>query len=180
MNNLTGRIMITISILAGMGILFHLVLNKEMGKVICKEWEAGYQVTLYDKKGNAFYELETPIQPGITELTDTVTEVSVSTGSPARDVFYYDRQNCKMSDMYFNPILIDHKYVAYMEERKLIIRDLFNQGILNEEIVRDFTKTANAMSAVISIRYLEEEGFVINYLKGEEFESVTEMIPFVH
>lgn len=82
-----------------------------------------------------------------------------------------------MSDMHFNPIRIDHKYIAYMEECNLIIRDLFNQGILNEEIVRDFVKTADAMSAVMSIRCLEEEGFVINYLKGEDYESITEYIP---
>lgn len=84
-----------------------------------------------------------------------------------------------MSDTYFNPILIDNKYIAYMEERNLIIRDIFNQGILNKRIERDFANTADAMSAVLSIQRLNDEDFVINYLKGEDYESVTEIIPLV-
>lgn len=179
MNNLTKRIIIAISILVCIGILSHSVLYKEMGKVTCTELDEGYQVTLYDKNGNVSFELETLVQPGITDLANNITEVSISVGSPARYVFYYDRLNCNMSDMYFNPILIDNKYIAYMEERNLIIRDIFNQGILSKRIVRDFANTADAMSAVMSIQRLDEGNFVINYLKGEDYESITEIVPMV-
>lgn len=179
MNYITRRIIIVISILVCIGIFSFLLLNKEMGKVTSKQIDGGYQVTLYDKKGHIFFELETPVQPGITDVTNTITEVSISTGSPARYVFYYDRQNCKMSDTYFNPILIDNKYIAYMEEGNLIIRDIFNQGILNKRMERDFANTADAMYAVLSIQCLNDEDFVINYLKGEDYESVTEIIPLV-
>lgn len=179
MNNLTKTIIPAILILIGIGILSHLVLNKEMAKVTCIELEEGYQLTLYDKRGNVFFELATPVQPGITDLPNNITEISISVGSPARYVFYYDRQNCKMSDTYFNPILIDNKFIAYMEERDLIIVDIFNQEILYKRIVRDFTETADAMSAVMSIQCLEEETFVINYLKGEDYESITEIIPIL-
>lgn len=179
MNNLTKTIIFAIAILVGIGILSHLVLNKELAKVTCIELEEGYQVTLYDKRGKVFFELDTPVQPGITDLASNITEISISVGSPARYVLYYDRQNCKMSDVYFNPILIDNKYIAYMEECDLIIRDLFNREILCKRIVRDFAKTADAMSAVMSIQCLEEENFVINYLKGEDYESITEIVPIV-
>lgn len=101
MNNLTKTIIPAILILVGIGILSHLVLNKEMAKVTCRE----------------------------------------------------------------------------LEERDLIIVDIFNQEILYKRIVRDFTETADAMSAVMSIQCLEEETFVINYLKGEDYESITEIIP---
>lgn len=96
MNHKTRRIIIAILILVCIGIYSFLLLNREMGKVTSKQLDEGYQVTLYDKEGHIFFEFDTPVQPGITDLTNTITEVSINTGSPARYVFYYDRQNCKM------------------------------------------------------------------------------------
>lgn len=52
-------------------------------------------------------------------MTDDVSEIGVSTGNPSRYVFYFDRQNTKISETFFNPILFDNRYVAYMEENKL-------------------------------------------------------------
>lgn len=100
----------------------------------------------------------------------------MSTGNPSRYVFYFDRQNSKISETFFNPILFDNMYVAYMEENKLILEDIFSEGILCEEIARDYSKMADPVSAVDSIEISENGEISLQYYKGDDMELVSEII----
>ncbi len=67
-------------------------------------------------------------------------------------------------------------YVAYMEDGKLTLRDTFNEDSLYMVISRDFTKTANPMSAIIAIEMQGRETIALSYYKGEDFEETSEII----
>lgn len=121
-----------------------------------------------------------PKEPGIGWVTENVIEIAISVGSPARYVYYIDLEEDKVSDIYFNPILVGDKYVAYMEEGKLILSDMFytdkQEDLLYMTIVRDFAMTADPMSAIMGIEPIDSENIELTYLTGEDCTEVTEII----
>lgn len=139
--------------------------------------EDGYKIMIYDKWNKMIKTDYSVVEPGVSELDDNIIEVVISTGNPASYIYYFDKKNIKLSKMFFNPILIENKYIAYMEEGALIITDLFQEGLLYKKIVRNFTKTANPSSAIIDIEIQDEENFMINYYKGEDYKEEMEVIP---
>ena len=92
----------------------------------------------------------------------------MSAGNPSRYVFYFNSQNTKISETFL--------YVAYMEDDRLILMDIFKEGTLYEAIERDFSEMANSISAVISIELLENGDILLQYYKGEDMQIVTEKI----
>ena len=136
----------------------------------------GYEVVLYGKRNEEFFSIVYPKEPEIISIADDILEISVSTGSPSRYTFYFDSKSVKISETFFNPMLIDNKYVAYMENGRLILVDIFREGILYKDIVRDFSKMADSISAVISIEPLENGDFFLQYYKGDEMQIITEKI----
>lgn len=132
----------------------------------------GYEVKLYDQVYNEVFSMIYPREPWIAEVTENVLEVGVSTGSPARNVFYFDKDSGRTSIGYMNSRLIDENYVAYMDNGELIFTDLFSEEIYLE-IKRDF---APAVDPVISIEMPDSETILLRYYKGEEFLEVQEAI----
>lgn len=142
--------------------------------------DEGYELVLYNQDKEEIFSMIYPREPRITDITESVLEISVSTGNPSRYVFYFDRQNGRVSETFFNPILFGGQYVAYMEENRLILTDLFEEGILHEEIIKDYSKTADPVSAVISIEVLENRDIMLQYYKGKDMEEVSEIVGTVH
>ncbi|MCM1091209.1 MAG: hypothetical protein NC092_02215 [Butyrivibrio sp.] len=63
-----------------------------------------------------------------------------------------------------------------MEGGQLILSDIFDRDLLYMTISRDFTKTANPMSAIISVEMQEEGNVVLLYYQGEACEEKSEII----
>lgn len=144
----------------------------------CEKTVDGYEVTLFDRKNNTVFDMVYPKEPWIREIDDDILEIGISTGLPSSYVFYFDKETSKISDTYFNSILLDSKYIAYMDDGELVISDLFDKRVFYKKITRDFTKTANPSSAIISIELVDEENLIIDYYKGEDYEEVAEVISF--
>lgn len=147
---------------------------------LCKKVEDGYELTIYNSSGAIILSEVYLKEPGISWVTENVMEIAISVGSPARYVYYIDLEEDKVSDVYFNPILVGDKYVAYMEEEKLILSDIFytdkQEGLLYMTIDRDFYKAANPMSAIVSIELIGSEIIELKYLTGEGHITVTEVM----
>lgn len=134
----------------------------------------GYEVILYDKKNNEVRKIVYPIEPWIKEVTNNILEIGVSTGAPSTYVFYYNKDTAKMSDTYFNSILFGNKYIAYMEStEKIILSDIFDEGILYKEVEENFTKCLNP---IINIEVLDNDNILLEYYAGENFEEKSELI----
>lgn len=106
-------------------------------------------------------------------------QIIFSVGSPARYVFYFDQENSRVTDLYFNPILVGDKYIAYMEDGELILTDIFQMGLLKKKISRDFSKTANPSSPILNIKMINDEMIELEYLAGENYIDIVETI-FIH
>ena len=53
--------------------------------------------------------------------------------------------------------------------------DIFKEGILYQEITRDFSKTADPMSAIISVDMIDSENIQLRYYKGKTFAIESEI-----
>lgn len=153
------------------------LLFKNEKKFLCREVSEGYEVVLFGKWNEEIFSEIYPKEPGIANITDDILEISVSTGNPSRYVFYFDQKTSRISDTFFNPILFDNKYVAYMENDRLVLTDIFGEGTLYKEILRDFSKMANPVSAVISIERMESGDILLRYYAEEDMGIVSETIP---
>lgn len=158
------------------------LLNKREGKVLCNESEEGYEIVLYDSWGNVVDTTWSPVEPVICNVTDELVEIVISVGSPAHYIFYFDKRNNMVSDTFFNPILIDNRYIAtyeeYESEKKVIIRDLFDENEFYMEVIRDFSPgTIMFFNSTVSIEVLDKKNFLIEYLEGEDYKTVKEIIP---
>lgn len=141
--------------------------------------EEGYELTIYNSLGAIVLSEVYPREPGISWVTENVMEIAISAGSPARYVYYVDIKEDKVSDVYFNPILVGDEYVAYMEDGELILSDIFyagQQDLLYMAIVRDFTETADPVSAIMDIELIDSENIKLTYLTGNDYTVVTEII----
>lgn len=143
--------------------------------VICMKKEEYYEVSVYEKNKKVFSEVYL-VEPEISEISEGIFEIRISVGSPAANVYYVDTKDFKISAVYFNPILLGDKYVAYMENGELILTDLFQEGILNKKIIRDFTRTANPISAIIKIEISDDKCIELEYYRGTDYMKESEVI----
>ena len=151
------------------------------------ERKNGYQLTLYDKEHNEILSEQYPESLWIDGVSEDVLEIGISVGNPANYTYYFNQETAEISDTFFNAILVGDKYIAYMEddavnkeERTLILSDIFKEGILHQEITRDFSKTADPMSAIISIEMIDSENIRLEYYKGETYTIESEIVEVVY
>ncbi len=152
------------------------------GQVLYDWISGGYQLTLYDKEHNEILSEPYPESMWIDGVSEDVLEIGISVGNPAKHTYYFNKETAQISDTFYNAIVVGDKYIAYMEddayiaddasdreERTLILSDVFKEGILYQEITRDFSKTAEPMSAVISIEMIDDETVRLEYYQGEDY-----------
>jgi len=130
------------------------------------------ELTLVDRQGERYeLGLYSADRIWVSQRTDDVLEVAVITGSPSRYVHFFDVISGEQSPNYFNPIVFGELYVGHMEDGVLILMDAFGSGLLYEEVERDFSPSANGMSAIRGIEMLDDETILIEYLGGDDFEE---------
>lgn len=169
---------ILIAILIGLLIAF---INRRDNRenVVLNIVEEEYQITLYDNHGRKILSETYPVEPGITEINKDILEISISTGSPSRASYYFDKETSNISTTFFNPIIWGNENIAYMNaERTLILTDLFEQGIIYKEIKRDFSETANPISAIISIEAIDDKNIELTYYSGPDYVEKTEVMNY--
>lgn len=148
-----------------------------------QETPDGYEVILYDRAGREIYSEWYPKEPWVKEVSEGVLEIGISTGSPARYTFYFRKEDGKISDTFFNAIVVGEKYIAHRPligdkwyNAPLILTDIFEEGILYQEIYRDFSVTADLMSAIYSIELIDEDHIMLEYCTGEGYSVVDEVV----
>ena len=72
--------------------------------------------------------------------------------------------------------IITGKTTFYLEEEKLILQDIFHEDSLYTTISRDFTQTADPMSAIIAIEMQDDGTIALSYYRGENYEETSEVI----
>ena len=148
-----------------------------------QETPDGYEVILYDREGREIYSEWYPKEPWGEEVAEGILEIGISVGSPARYTFYFRKEDGKISDTFFNAKVVGDRYIAHRPligdkwyNAPLILTDIFEEDILYQEIYRDFSMTADLMSAIYSIGLIDEEHIMLEYCTGEDYTVVDEVV----
>ena len=152
-----------------------------------QETPDGYELILYDREKRVIYStvfpLELIIEPWVKEVAEGILEIGISVGSPASYTFYFRKEDAKISDTFFNARVVGEKYIAHRplvgdhwNNDPLILTDIFEEGILYQEIYRDFSVTADLMSAIYNIELIDEEHIILEYCTGEDYSVVNEVV----
>ena len=147
----------------------------------------GYELILYDREKREIYSkvfpLELIIEPWVKEVAEGILEIGISTGSPVRYTFYFRKEDGKISDTFFNARVVGEKYIAHRpmvgdhwNNDPLILTDIFEEGIIYQEIYRDFSVTADLMSAIYNIELIDEDHIMLEYCTGEDYSVVNEVV----
>ena len=142
------------------------------------------EITLYNKEHVKVYSEVCPLHHSWVEaISGNILEIGISVGSPARYTFYFDTETAEISDTYFNAKVFGDKYIAYMDsdvigadEITLTLTDIFEKGILHQEVVRDFSVCADPMSAVYRVEMVDDNSIRLEYCEGEDYTTVSEII----
>jgi len=131
-----------------------------------------YKFTLFSDDGSIYWEEISYKLPDIEQLNDLL-KISISGGTYADQVRYFDPINKQLSRYFQNPYLEYENLVVYYEEDKLIIQDIF-----------DTTKYYKSFDREISYSEPPQECIIINngknleitYRKDYESPYITEIL----
>ena len=142
-----------------------------------------YQLTLFDKEHNEILSESYPESMWIDSVSEDVLEIGILVNNSDNYTYYFNKEMAQISDTFYNAIVVGDKYIAYMEddasdgeERTLILSDIFKEGILYQEITRDFSKTEEPMIAIISMEMIDDETVRLEYYQGEDYTVECENI----
>ena len=147
-----------------------------------QETPEGYELSLYDVERREIFSEVYPKEPWIKEISEGILEIGISVGSPARYTFYFRKEDGRISDTFFNAKVFGERYIAYRQrigyqwDEPLILTDIFEEGFLYQEIHRDFSETADPMSAIYSIELADEDHVIVEYCEGEDYTVVNEEV----
>ena len=153
------------------------VKEQEVSSVFVKEqYKMEYIVTLCDEDGKEIEKILYKEEPEVKEISEELLEVSIRAGENNKEVFYFHKKTLQKSDIYINPTLLSKKYVSYWKGKELIVHDIFLEGILYEEIIRDFSMINNPVSHVHLLLCSNETFLILRYKKGKEEEDIREVL----
>ena len=94
--------------------------------------------------------------------------------------WFFDRESGQASEMFFNVSAVLGQRIAYIDldgqSHFLVVQDMFDKEKGYFTFNRDFSPTAAGVSALPFAVFLDEDTFLIHYLKGEGYEKVREVI----
>lgn len=97
-------------------------------------------------------------------------------GSPFYYTSFYNIKSEKLSNPYDTPVLAYKNKVIYVDNNRLIIRDIFNKKKYYKVIERKFTETVPPSSAIRSITYISNLEIELEYYSGKDYTKYEETI----
>lgn len=105
---------------------------------IIKHNDDEFSVVLYDKDKKVVHEEKYPIEPIVSILDNKIIEIRISLGNPNSYVYFFDTETNKVSEVYYNPRLVENGKIIFVKEGKLVVSDIFNRKVLYKEININF------------------------------------------
>ncbi len=117
-------------------------------------------------------------QPDIILLDNSIIKISVQngTGLDTQWTYYYDINTEMFSPIYYHVLEESQRYVSYFENSKVIVCDMFSEGLYKKEI--HLTNELSATTEPIKNVYFSEDmkTIEITYYTKNDFNEITEIV----
>lgn len=135
----------------------------------------GFELFFYSNDGEEIFYKNYTLEPNIVNIGENLYKISASSGVDSVYTIFINTEQSKISKPYFNLLFNDKNTVAFMENRVILLTDMFKREKIYKRIERDFSDTAVPQSAILSIKMIDNTIY-LKYLKGEAYEVVDEEI----
>lgn len=143
---------------------------------IIKNEDGTYTVKLFDKNKEVIDENTVPKEPHVNKLENDLIQVIISYGSPFYTTYFYDTKDNLISQAFDTPVLIDKGKIVLVQNKKLIVSDIFDKALYFKEVERNFSETVPPSSAIISAKFINSNELQIDYYEGSDFTEKSEVI----
>lgn len=143
---------------------------------IVKNEDETYTVKLFDESKKVVDETTVPNEPYVNKLENDIIQVIIYYGSPFYTTYFYDTKANLISQAYDTPVLIDKGKVVLVQNKKLIVSDIFDKTLYFKEVERNFSETIPPSSAIISAQFINSNELQLEYYEGKDFTEKTEII----
>ncbi|MBQ3110957.1 MAG: hypothetical protein IJC69_07440 [Clostridia bacterium] len=150
--------------------------NKNDGYEILYDKDGTYNITFTKDNGDILYNQSVDYRHEVTEVGENLYNVCYWSGTNARYDVFVDLKEERVSQEYFNLLCYDEDKVVYCEDDAIVVDHMFGtEKICITRIKRDFSDTFHLSSAIANAE-LNGDILSLRYLKGENFEEVSEEI----
>lgn len=158
-------------------------ISRETYFAIVQVDDFSYGYRIYNRDGEMVREEMTESRlPEITMLSEDIVDIRVGYGTGLASHLYYDVNADSFSDVFEYVIASAGRRIAYidipaelpLENRKIVIRDIFDETAYYQEAFLDFSKVD---TPVVTAAFSEDGSqLLITYLKGDEQAEISEII----
>lgn len=135
-----------------------------------------YAFKLYDKSKKIVDNTTLANRPMIYFINDHIMQIKVPYCNPSYSTYFYNIETSQLSDIYDTPAYAYDDKVIFIEDGKLIIRNVFDKEIYYKVIKRDFSENAIPSYAIFEVKVISDHELEITYAKGENFTETTETL----
>lgn len=145
-------------------------------KLTCENEE--YYCYFYDLESNVV-KTEGPLikLPKITFANETCLKLTVQagTGVSTQYGYYYDFNEMKFSEVFYWILTESNDKIVYAMADKVVIQDIFDKANYYKEISNFRCDFSPVIEPIIKAEFTENDGIIITYLTGNNFEEITEL-----
>ncbi|MFA9464787.1 MAG: hypothetical protein ACERKN_10915 [Velocimicrobium sp.] len=101
---------------------------------IIRNEDGTYTVKLFDENKKVIDETTVPKEPHVNKLENDIIQITIYYGSPFYTSYFYDTKDNLISQAYDTPVLIDKGKIVLVQNKKLIVSDIFDKALYFKEI----------------------------------------------
>lgn len=158
------------------------IISDEKYYKIIKNGNFEFTYFIYDDKKKVVEETVTDNPLNIKLLNNNVVDVSIGKGTGLSEHHYYSVDRDTFSKNYFYVVAYNNEKIAYIdvpndnafENRRLVVRNVFDKSVYYQEYKIDFSKVD---TPVICASFINNDSQLqITYLSGEQQTEITKVI----
>ncbi|WP_167956844.1 hypothetical protein [Anaerosporobacter faecicola] len=165
------------------GVVANPLLSKNEISVLGKYYNLSYDkktneyiLYLMDDNGATVKKISHPKIPCVYLRNRSLLQIIYYYGGWYYTTYFYDIDKNIVSQEYNLLVLVTEDKVIYIENRKMIIRDIFDKAKYYKEIKRNFTRTAEPTEAIYKIEFISDHELELHYFSGDNYHRIKEII----
>lgn len=138
--------------------------------------EDKYSILLKDASDKTIQQIASQAEPIITQISYFQIAFEVEQLNGTKKLYVYNTNTFDLSESYQNVLYFDGDNICRIENKSFLITQLSNPYRENIVIKKEWAVVENMEQAIIDIEWLDRNTVKLIYLRGNNFDQVTEFI----